>query len=172
MRVCVVGGGFTGTLTAIAIKKHCPEVHVTMIDSDREPRNLGFGESGPPDLLNSLIRALKIPPQLQTAWLTDWLKETHSVIKYNFKWQNFLDKTDKGYYSGLPDMPSYLAILDPSHIGNGLKDSIKYPDHKEYMLYDLVMHSILQHIDQSLYSNILMRERPTIRINLPTIMSF
>jgi flavin-dependent dehydrogenase len=137
MRVCVVGGGFTGTLTAIAIKKHCPEVHVTMIDSDREPRNLGFGESGPPDLLNSLIRALKIPPQLQTAWLTDWLKETHSVIKYNFKWQNFLDKTDKGYYSGLPDMPSYLAILDPSHIGNGLKDSIKYPDHKEYMLYDL-----------------------------------
>lgn len=137
MKICVVGGGFTGILTAVTVKKHCPQHEVVLIDSDREPRNLGFGESGPPDLLQSLVRALQVPEHLQAHWLADWLKETHSVIKYNFKWKNFLGAKDNGYYSGLPDMPGHLAIIDPSHTGNGLKNSIKYPDHKEYMLYDL-----------------------------------
>jgi tryptophan halogenase len=137
MKICVVGGGFTGTLTAIAIKKNCPQHEIVMIDSDREPQNFGFGESGPPDLLQSLIRALKIPENLQEQWMADWLRETHSVIKYNFKWQNFLSKQDSGYYSGLPDMASHLAILDPSHTGGGIKSNIRYPDHKDYMLYDI-----------------------------------
>lgn len=137
IKVCVIGGGFTGILTALSLKIHCPNHQVMLIDSNQEPRNLGFGESGPPDLLNSLIRALKIPESQQTQWIADWLKETHSVIKYNFKWKNFLSQEDSGYYSGLPNMPSYLAIIDPSHTGNGLRDSIVNPDHNEYMLYDL-----------------------------------
>ena len=144
MKICIIGGGFTGLLTAIAIKKHCPQHQVVMLDSDQEPQNLGFGESGPPDMLMQLTRALAVPEELQDRWLTDWLVGSNSVIKFNFKWQNFLGREDPGYYSGLPSMPSYLSVLDPSHLGGFVNSDISVPQHDAYMLYDLWYELYLQ----------------------------
>ena len=144
MKICVIGGGFGGLLTAISIKKHCAEHQVVMIDSNKEPKNAGFGESGPPDMIGWMCEALRIPAQLQDRWITDWLSETNSVIKYNLKWQNFLGPEDSGYFSGLPEMSSYLAMLDPSHAGNFVNKDITIPDHNDYMLYDIWYELYLQ----------------------------
>lgn len=144
MKICVVGSGFTGLLSAIAFKKHCPQHQVVMIDSDREPRNLGFGESGPPDMLTQMLKALQIPEPLQEHWLTDWLVGSNSVIKFNFKWQNFQDRKDNGYFSGIPDMPSYLAVLQPGHLGSFVNHNVARPRNDSYMLYDLWYELYLQ----------------------------
>lgn len=137
MKICVVGGGITGLLTSIGIKKHCAHAHVTMIDSDQEPKNLGFGESGPPDMISQLTRLLKIPDQFLDHWIADWIAGSRSVIKFNFKWQNFNGVKDDGYFSGMPSMPEHLAILDPSHTGSFMNNHINITDHNAYMLYDL-----------------------------------
>ena len=144
MKICVIGGGFSGLLTAISIKKHYREYQVVMVDSDKEPKNSGFGESGPPDMIGWLCEALKIPEQFRDRWIADWLVETNSVIKYNFKWQNFLDTKDSGYFSGLPEMPSYLAMLDPGHVGIHTNKDIILPAHDDYMLYDIWYELYLQ----------------------------
>jgi hypothetical protein len=43
-KVTIVGGGFGGWYTAAAFKHNYPDIHVTVIDSDKHPR-LGVGET-------------------------------------------------------------------------------------------------------------------------------
>ena len=136
-KVCVVGGGFTGITTAISIKKNNPNVHVTLIDSDKEPRNLGFGESGPPTFLDSICQILCIKESERLPWLTKFITETHGTIKYNFKWQDFLGKSDDGYLSGIRDIPDYRAILDGSHSGIRMNPKVTHSDNNSYTLFDL-----------------------------------
>ena len=61
MKIVVVGSGFTGAVSACAIKIQCPDHEVVMIDSDREPKNLGFGESAPPHMQALLFEAFGVP---------------------------------------------------------------------------------------------------------------
>lgn len=144
MKIIVIGSGFTGAMSAAAIKIHCPEHEVIMIDSDREPKNIGFGESAPPNMQQLLFDAFQIPEHKKSQWFGDFIMGTHSTIKYNFRWQNFLDTHDQGYYSGIGDMPSYEAIFEPTHSKKYLSERIVFPDHHEYKIHDLWYELYLQ----------------------------
>lgn len=137
MKIVVMGSGITGILSAVAIKKHCPEHEVCLIDSDREPVNLGFGESAPPQMPMLLMRALKISNDQWPQWFREFIAGTKSTIKFNLKWQNFLGESDQGYYSGIADMPSYYAMFETSHTKKYLPDELVFPDHNEYKITDL-----------------------------------
>lgn len=137
MRICVVGGGFTGMIAAIAVKRHCPQHTVIQIESATEPRNYGYGESGPHNLIDSMTWALKIPPAMKQQWVSDWLRETQSIIKYNLKWKDYTGIGDAGFYGVLNEMPGYEIIFNPSHTTQRLGNKILWPDHQAYMLYDI-----------------------------------
>jgi len=98
IKICIVGAGFTGYLTAIALKKNCPQASITLIDSQTEPKNFGFGESCPPFFLRWLVAKLGIAPSEQQEWLVNFLKETNSTIKASVKLQNWNDTSDLGYF--------------------------------------------------------------------------
>jgi len=101
IKVCVVGAGFTGWLTAVALKKNCPKISVTLIDSPTETKNIGFGESCPPFFVNWLYSRLKIIESTglsKNAWLKKFLLETKSTIKASAKWQNWTAEKDQAYY--------------------------------------------------------------------------
>lgn len=137
MKICVVGAGFTGLLTALSIKRHCPQHSVIMIDSQVQAKNLYFGESAPPQALRLFFKALKIQPQEQNSFLVRWLIETRSTLKYNFKWKDFLKHNDSGWISGLAEMPSYDVVLNPHHLSQFIDPKIARPSHQEYKLYDI-----------------------------------
>lgn len=137
MKICVVGAGFTGLLTALTIKRHCPQHTVIMIDSPTQAKNVYFGESAPPQALKLFFRALKIPPQEQNQFLVNWLVETRSTLKYNFLWQNFLTGDDPGWVSGLMEMPAAEIILDPHHSAQYLSSRLAKPSNTDYKIYDL-----------------------------------
>lgn len=144
MKICVVGAGFTGLMTALSIKRHCPDHQVTMIDSTTETKNVYFGESAPPQALNLFFKALKIQPDKKSEFLVRWLVETRSTLKYNFKWQGFLNEPDEGWFSGLAEMPSADIILDPHHSSQFLDTKISRPSNKEYKIYDIWYELYLQ----------------------------
>ena len=137
MNVCVIGAGFTGILTALILKKNCPSVTITLIDSNKEPKNFGFGESAPPAFMTWLLNSLKVAPEERSQWVTDWLIGTNSTFKYNLKWQNFTSASDDGYVSGVRDMPDFRAILDGSPVGHGMDINIANPDNNAYRMFDL-----------------------------------
>jgi hypothetical protein len=137
MRICVVGGGFTGMIAAIALKRHCPDHTVIQIESATEPKNYGYGESGPHNLVDSMVWALRVPPALKQQWISDWLKETKSIIKYNLKWKDYTGPNDAGFYGVLNEMPSYEVIFNPSHTTQRLDSKFLWPNHQAYMLYDI-----------------------------------
>lgn len=144
MKVVVVGSGFTGVISAAAVKINCPDIEVVLIDSDRVPTNLGFGESAPPQMPMLLHKLLCIKDEDRVKWFTDFITGTKSTIKYNFQWKNFLDAEDNGYFSGIGDMPSYLSIFEPTHTKRFLPQSLAMPDHTEYKLHDLWYELYLQ----------------------------
>ena len=144
MKLCIIGGGFTGLLSAITIKKHSPQTHVTLIESPTIKKNLYFGESAPPQALKWILEALKIPQEVQTKFILDWLTQTKSTVKYNFIWQNFLSEQDDGWTSGMPEMPSWEAVLFPHHSGTRLNHKVARPLNTEYRLYDLWQELLLK----------------------------
>jgi flavin-dependent dehydrogenase len=144
MKICVVGAGFTGLMTALSVKRHCPQHTVVMIDSPSQSKNVYFGESAPPQAVKSFFHALKIDPSQQNDFLTRWLIETRSTLKYNFKWQDFLKGQDPGWFSGLAEMPSSDILLDPHHSSQYLNPRIARPSNEEYKIYDLWYELYLQ----------------------------
>lgn len=137
MKVCIIGGGFTGMVTAASLKRHCPDLKVIQIESDKEPKNLGFGESGPPQFLALLFKALNINQKDQAEWVRNYLINSHSTIKYNLKWQGFLDQPDDGWYSGMPDLPDYRVIHNNGFGSFFFDNRILRPDHNGYLISDL-----------------------------------
>ena len=137
MKVCIIGGGFTGMVTAASLKRHCPDLKVIQIESDKEPKNLGFGESGPPQFLALLFKALNINQKDQADWVRNYLINSHSTIKYNLKWQGFLDRPDDGWYSGMPDLPDYRVIHNNGFGSFFFDNRIMRPDHNGYLISDL-----------------------------------
>ena len=78
MKIIVVGSGFTGAMSAAVIKIHCPEHEVIMIDSDREPKNIGFGESAPPNMQQMLFNAFQIPEHKKRDRKSTRLNSSHT----------------------------------------------------------------------------------------------
>lgn len=98
IKICVVGAGLTGWLTAIAVKRKCPEVAVTIINSRTEPRNVGIGEACPPFFFKWLFDVLEVKPQERDAWATNFFKQTKSTVKNAMHFQNWTAPQDRAYY--------------------------------------------------------------------------
>lgn len=137
MKIIVMGSGITGLISAVALKKHCPWHEICLIDSVSEPVNFGFGESAPPQMQQLMMQAFKIDNEQWQSWFSDFIVETKSTLKYNIKWQDFLHKDDRGFFSGIGDVPSYQILFETSHSKKYLPDHLVFPDHKEYKITDL-----------------------------------
>ena len=137
MRVCVVGSGFTGLLVAIAIKKNCPKAHVTIIDSHIEPKNAGFGESAPGEFIRWMVRMLHIPNGDQADWLSRFLIESRSTLKYSIELKDFLHKNDAGFSSAMRLAPDHKIIFNNDLSSEEMSMRWLEPDNTAYKLYDL-----------------------------------
>jgi tryptophan halogenase len=89
INVCVVGGGFTGWMTAVILKKQCPKARITIIDSPTEPQRMGVGESCPDNWLIWLLDHLRVPMEQRSEWFKNWLLETNSMLKYGVRWYDW-----------------------------------------------------------------------------------
>jgi len=137
MKICIIGSGFTGILTAIAIKKNCPRAHVTLIDSPVEPKNAGFGESAPGEFIRWMIKILKISNADQPKWLSQFLTESRSTLKYSVEFKDFLHKNDSGFYSPMRLAPDHKIIFNNDMSDEEMPMSWLEPGNTAYKLYDL-----------------------------------
>lgn len=80
--IVIVGGGFAGWYTAAAIKNNCPDIHITIIDSDLHPR-LGVGETLGFSAPYDWKRLLNLKDDRMLMW------RTGSVYKYGTTAKNF-----------------------------------------------------------------------------------
>jgi uncharacterized NAD(P)/FAD-binding protein YdhS len=75
LRVAIIGGGATGTLMALALARHRPDLAITLIEpSSRLGRGLAYGTSRPEHRLNVLPRRLSAfsdAPDDFANWLVD-----------------------------------------------------------------------------------------------------
>jgi tryptophan halogenase len=97
INVCVVGGGFTGWMTAVILKKQCPQARITLIDSPTEAKRMGVGESCPDNFLVWLLDHLRIPVEQRSEWFTQWIRETGSMLKYGVRWREWLGVGTRDY---------------------------------------------------------------------------
>lgn len=135
MKICVIGSGFTGQLTAASIKRHYPHYNVVMIASGKEMKLPGLGLSCPPSFIKWAADLLAIPADNNL--LRDILANTNSVAKTNMKWQNFQSAADTGFFSGFPVVPAADILLDPGHTSLNLLPEYQLPGNDKYMLTDL-----------------------------------
>lgn len=80
--VVIIGGGFSGWYTAAAIKNNCPDVHITIIDSELHAR-LGVGETLGFSAPYDWKRLLKLTDDRMLMW------RTGAVYKYGTTAKNF-----------------------------------------------------------------------------------
>lgn len=137
MKVCVIGGGFTGTLAALAIKRHLPHSYVTLIDPGNEMKMPGLGLSMPAHTVQSINRLLNYPVEHSATLLKKIICETNSTAKINVQWRNFRDRVDNGWYSGLPTLPSAEIVENFGLSTDYLRRNIKLPSADQYQLTDL-----------------------------------
>lgn len=136
MKVLVIGAGFTGILSAVSIKQHFPHCEVTMIDPNTEMKMLGLGLSLPARSLYHLSWLLKTPYD-HIELMRRIMSQTVSTPKINVKWQNFRDKVDNGWFSGLPMLPSADIIHFPALTTDALSRSVVFPTSEQYQLPDI-----------------------------------
>lgn len=137
IKICVIGGGFTGILTALSVKRHLPHSHVTLIDPGNEIKMPGLGLSMPAHTVQTINQLLNYPKQHAVTLLHRIMKETTSTPKINMKWLNFRHSTDQGWYSGLPMLPSAEIVNCFSSSTDFLRRDIKFPTAQQYQLTDL-----------------------------------
>jgi hypothetical protein len=137
MKICIVGSGFTGLLVAICIKKNCPKVDVTIINSLVEPKNAGFGESAPGEFIRFLVRKLQIPQTQQSEWIKNFLVESRSTLKYSIEFKDFLHKNDPGFYSPMRLAPDHKIIFNNDMSSEEMSMRWLEPDNTSYKLYDI-----------------------------------
>lgn len=89
INVCVVGGGFTGWMTAVILKKENPGLKVTLVDSPTEAKRAGIGESCPDNFLIWLLDHLKVPVEQRSEWFKDFVLETNTMLKYGVRWNEW-----------------------------------------------------------------------------------
>jgi tryptophan halogenase len=97
INICVVGGGFTGWMTAVILKKENPTVRVTLVDSPTESKREGIGESCPDNFLVWLLDHLRIPMEERSEWFRKFVLETNSMLKYGVRWKDWLGADTRDY---------------------------------------------------------------------------
>lgn len=58
-RVGVIGGGTAGYLMALGLRRHRPDLHITLLESSKIPV-IGVGEATTPDIVDFLLRTLGV----------------------------------------------------------------------------------------------------------------
>lgn len=138
MKICVIGGGFTGILTALSVKRHLPQSHVTLIDPGNEMKLPGLGLSMPAHTALTINTSLLANPvDTVKDFFDKIMTETNSTVKINLKWHNFRDKLDTGWYSGLNILPAADIINCFSMVTDFVRQDIKRTTDQHYQLPDL-----------------------------------
>ena len=92
--VVILGGGSSGWCSAAALSKFCPELDITVIESDTIP-TIGVGESTI-QYFNHFIKLLGLRDQ-------DWMPKCAATYKNAIRFSNF--KPDHYYYAPFYEMP-------------------------------------------------------------------
>lgn len=137
IKVCVIGGGFSGILTALACKRHFGEFEVVLIDPGNEMHFSGLGLSMPGKSSALLMSLLRIPTDQRKNLMAQWISETTATVKLQFQFQNWQDDPYDGWLGNPPFMPSADFVKFPGIISDALHQTVKNPDEKQYKLFDL-----------------------------------
>lgn len=137
IKICVMGGGFTGILTALSFKRHFSNHEVLLIDPGKEMQYPGLGLSMPGRSTALLMQALQVPSEQRQSLLHKWIKETNSTIKLQFKFQDWCDKSYPGWLGNTPTQPSADVVKFPAMLTDELNQQVLNPDVTQYKLFDL-----------------------------------
>jgi|TARA_B100001250_G_scaffold72619_1_gene59157 tryptophan halogenase len=103
-KICIVGGGSAGWITASTLIKSHPWLDITVIDSPDIP-TIGVGESTT-QLFRDWCKEMNISDV--------WMDECEATYKYSVKFENFSEYGDFHYpfYDGAPPSNSSCDILE------------------------------------------------------------
>lgn len=119
MKICIVGGGTAGWLTALFVSKIKPWADVTVIESINIPI-IGAGEGSTGALVDVVTnRIWNFDCNEQ-----DFLKETGATLKYGIMHKAWTPELDKSYFGPLGGTQTSSAFIDYS-LAYGL---VSFPD--------------------------------------------
>lgn len=88
--ICIVGGGTSGWMLAVALEKHNKDINVTLIESPRVG-NIGVGESTIPVVSGFIKKFLGLDEK-------DWMPYCDAVYKASIRFNNFKETGYKTYH--------------------------------------------------------------------------
>jgi tryptophan halogenase len=127
-KICIVGTGSAGWITALTLKINLPEVEIVIIDS-KKYSNIGVGESTQPGLVTRLEEA-GIDPY-------DFMKETEATLKHGIYYTDW-NEIGKDYWHPFSHMTASGNYTAAHHYAlMSSIDPVKYPPEK----YHKAVHS-------------------------------
>ena len=88
--ICIVGGGSSGWMMAIALNKQLPKIKVTLVESPNVP-TVGVGESTIPYVTEFIKNTLKFQEK-------EWMPSCDASYKAAIKFNNFVHKGETFYH--------------------------------------------------------------------------
>jgi tryptophan halogenase len=88
--LCIVGGGTSGWMLAVAMQKYNADIEITLIESDKVG-SIGVGESTIPVVSNFIKQFLGFDEK-------DWMPNCDAVYKASIKFNNFKNKDHVAYH--------------------------------------------------------------------------
>jgi hypothetical protein len=96
-KIIVVGGGFAGWYTVVALQHHIKNCEILLIDSDKHP-TIGVGETTGWDALLNFKKLLGIDDD------RDFIRYTGAIYKYGVKGVNFFNDNSEYHWGKFPNL--------------------------------------------------------------------
>lgn len=87
MKICIVGSGTSGWMSALAIHNKIPDADITIISPENKP-TIGVGEATVPYVASFIKKTLGLEE-------SEWMKECNATYKLSLKFNNFTYQKDK-----------------------------------------------------------------------------
>ena len=117
-RVCIVGGGSSGWMTAAALTKLCPNIDVTLVESP-DIKTVGVGESTLGHI-NRFMRLLGLKDK-------EWMPACQATYKNSIRFTNF--RENDGSHFEYPFVDDYdLSLAGEEELKTWTELSALYPD--------------------------------------------
>jgi tryptophan halogenase len=113
--ICIVGGGTSGWLTALAIQKYLPKIELILVESPTQGV-IGVGEATVPPVSDFLSNFLELEE-------VEWMKKTNATYKAAIRFNNFRSiKEYDSIYHPFPTKEELHRVIATSW---GLKKRLK-----------------------------------------------
>ena len=142
-KICVLGGGSAGWMTALFLRKKFSDCQITLIESSTIGI-LGAGEGTTPNIF-TFLDSIGIP-------VSDIIKHCNGTIKNGIKFTGW-NNTGNSYFHPFADIGNFdISVMNPP--GNLAKTSLAHAFYisKEYSLDDLSLSSIASNNNLVRYS--------------------